>query len=249
MATAQNNVKTANVKTAVFADDTLLYSTHHDIEIATLNVQDALDHLMTWFTKWRIAINPTKSEAKIFTLRKPEDPQNFVILGEQIPWSPPDQGIKYLGVYLDRKLNWKFHINKKLNLAYGRLSKLFPLLNKKSSLSIKNGTLLFKTLLRPLITYACPIWGTASSSTIQKLQTFQNKVLRTIVKCPWYIRNIQLHHELGIEPIKNFIKKTSSKFFSKLHLTSGIGFYNTGQPSDIGSLRLKPRLPQDVLLT
>lgn len=237
-----------SVKTAVFADDTLVYSTHHDIDIAAQNVQESLDNLIDWFVKWRIAINPTKTEAKIFTLRRPTDPQNFEILGEQIPWNPPDQAIKYLGVYLDRRLNWKFHINRKLNLAYGRLSKLFPILNKKSPLSKKNGILLYKTLLRPLIFYACPVWGTATSGAIQKLQTFQNKVLRIVLKCPWYVRNNQIHFELGIATVKSFTEKTTIKFFNKLQLTSGIQFFNTGRPSNLDRLRLKPRLPQDVIL-
>lgn len=238
----------ANVKTAVFADDTLLYSTHSDIQISTMNVQESLDNLINWFTKWRIAINPNKSESKIFTLRRPNDPQNLVILGEEISWNPPDQAIKYLGIYFDRKLNWKFHINKKLNLAYGKLSKLFPLLNRKSSLSGKNGVLLYKSILRPLLLYACPVWGTASAGAIKKLQTFQNKVLRIILKCPWYVRNTQIHNELGISKIEDFIKKTALKFFTKLPSVSGIQQFNTGQPSDLRRLRLKPRLPQDLLL-
>jgi hypothetical protein len=237
-----------NVKTAVFADDTLLYCTNENVELATLNVQEALNDLMSWFTKWRIAINPNKSEAKIFTLRRPLDPQNLIILNEEIPWNPPDQAIKYLGVYFDRKLNWKFHINRKINLAYGKLSKLFPLLNKKSSLSVKNGVLLYKSILRPLLLYACPVWGTASAGIMKKLQTFQNKILRIILKCPWYVRNTQIHKELGIMSIEDFVKNTSQKFFSKLPSVSGIQHFNTGQPSDLRRLRLKPRLPQDLLL-
>lgn len=175
-------------------------------------------------------------------------PPNLEILGEEIPWNPPDQAIKYLGIYLDQKLNWKFHINKKLNLAYGRLSKLFPLLNRKSSLSVKNGTLLYKTILRPLIMYGCPIWGTAAPGTIKKLQTFQNKTLRIILKCPWFVRNTQIHKELGIVSIQDFIKKTTLKFFTRLPLVTGVQFFNTGQPSNLARLRLKPRLPQDVLI-
>lgn len=238
-----------NVKSAIFADDTLLYSTHHNIETAILNVQGSLNNVTNWLLKWRISINPTKSEAKIFTLRRLREVQNIQILGIDIPWNPPDQAIKYLGVYLDQKLNWKCHINRKLNLAYGRLSKLFPILNKKSPLSVRSGILLYKSILRPLLLYACPIWGTASPCVINKLQTFQNKVLRIILKCPWYIRNNQIHYELGISPLDHCIKNTAKRFFRKLPNVSGIQHFHSGDPSDVGRLRLKPRLPQDVLLT
>lgn len=237
-----------NCNTAVYADDTLLYSTHSDINIAAAQLQDSLNSLLNWFKKWKIAINSTKSESKIFTLRRPIDPPNITVLNSEIPWNPPDQAIKYLGVYLDRKLKWKIHITKKLNLAQGRLLKLYPLINKKSPLSIKNGLLLYKSLLRPLLLYASQVWGTASTSAITKLQIFQNKVLRKILHCPWYVRNNQVHKELGVLPIKEFISKITSKFFQKLPLNSSIQHFNIGQPSILEDLRLKPKLPQDVLV-
>lgn len=247
------NIFTADIpiseitSTAIFADDTLLYSSHACIDTAVTNLQHTVNDLINWFTKWKIAINPTKTEAKIFTLRNPAQPQNLNVSGHDISWNPADQAIKYLGVYLDRKLNWKFHINKKLNLAYAVLSKLYPILNRRSSLQRKNSILLYKSILRPILLYACPIWSTSSPSTMKKLQTFQNKLLRIILKCPWYVRNNQTHVELGISHVNNYIKHLTSKFFQKLHLTSGMNFFGTGQPSNLQTLRLKPRLAQDLL--
>ncbi len=69
----------------------------------------------------------------------------------------------------------KIHINKKLNLAYTRLSKLYPLLNKKSSMNIKIGTLIYKSILRPIFLYACPVWGTATQSAITNFKFFKTK--------------------------------------------------------------------------
>lgn len=38
--------------------------------------------------------------------------------------------------------------------------------------------LLYTVTIRPLITYACPLWVAASKTKIKKLQTLQNKFLR-----------------------------------------------------------------------
>ena len=37
--------------------------------------------------------------------------------------------------------------------------------------------------------YEIPLWGTAAMSHINKLESLQSKILRTIVNTPWYVRN------------------------------------------------------------
>jgi hypothetical protein len=41
---------------------------------------------------------------------------------------------------------------------------LGPLLNMKNGLSVRNGVLLYKQLIRPMIDYACPAWRSAPMS-------------------------------------------------------------------------------------
>ena len=40
---------------------------------------------------------------------------------------------------------------------------LGPLLNRKSDLCVRNGVLLYKQLIRPLIDYTCPAWRSAAA--------------------------------------------------------------------------------------
>jgi len=190
-------------------------------------------------------LNPTKCESKIFSLRKYNLPPEILIDDTPIPWNPDDQGVKYLGVYLDKKLNWNLYLNNKLTQAYACLSVLFPLINKKSSLKPTCTVLLYKTILRPLITYACPVWGNnISASKLNKIQIFQNKVLRIAANCQWFIRNTHVHQEFGIDTIKEFIIRTMRRFFTNLHLVPGAVTFNIGEPT--AHRRLKARLPQDV---
>jgi len=68
-----------------------------------------------------------------------------------------------------------------------------PLLNRKSDLSVRNGVLLYKKLIRPLMDYACPAWRSAARSNVRKLHALQSKCLRLATGAPWYVSNRQIH--------------------------------------------------------
>jgi hypothetical protein len=229
---------------ALYADDTTIISQHYCAEQASELLQQSVDVIITWFNKWRIVLNSNKCQAKIFSLKRNLNPMNIVINEVQIPWNPDDQGVKYLGVLLDKKLNWNIHVNNKLNQGYARLQKLFPLINRNSTLKTACSIMIYKSILRPLITYGCAVWGLSiSAKKLQKLQIFQNKILRITVNAPWFVRNNQLHRDLGIDSISAFIQNCTTKFLMNLQNVPGAVFYNLGQPTL--NRRLKPRLPQD----
>jgi hypothetical protein len=56
------------------------------------------------------------------------------------------------------------------------------------------------------------LWGCTSDSNIEVIQRYQNKVLKCIVNAPWYVRNSDLHRDLGIETVTDIIAK-----FTKSH--------------------------------
>jgi hypothetical protein len=68
--------------------------------------------------------------------------------------------------------------------AAQRVGTLGPLLNRRSGLSIRNGVLLYKQLIRPMMDYACTIWRAAARSHIKKLQVLQSKCLRIATVAP-----------------------------------------------------------------
>jgi hypothetical protein len=65
---------------------------------------------------------------------------------------------------------------------------LGPLLNRKSDLSVRNGVLLYKHLIRPMMDYACPAWRPAARSRVRRLQVLQSKCLRLATDVPWYVK-------------------------------------------------------------
>jgi len=90
------------------------------------------------------------------------------------------------------------------------------LLNRKSDLSVRNGVLLYKQLIRPMMDYACPAWRSVARTHVQSLQELQSKPLRLATGAPWYVSNRQIHEDLGIPLFGDHIRALTASFDSKL---------------------------------
>jgi hypothetical protein len=117
------------------------------------------------------------------------------IFNQKISWT---KATKYLGVTLYSKLTYRTHISCILRKANYRLRQLFPILNKSSTIDINLALVIHKSLLRSILIYACPELGYAANTYINKLQTFQNKVLRIITKLPRVKPIVTLHEQKGM---------------------------------------------------
>ena len=91
-----------------------------------------------------------------------------------------------------------------------------PLLNRRSDLSVRNGVLLYKQLIRPLMDYACPAWRSAARSHFRRLQVLQSKCLRLATGAPWYVSNRKIHEDLGVPLLADHIRALTESIDSKL---------------------------------
>jgi hypothetical protein len=107
------------------------------------------------------------------------------------------------------------HISSLLRKANCRLRQIFPILNKSSTTDVNLALIVYKSLLRSIVTYASPAWGYVAESYVHKLQTFQNKVLRIITKLPRVTPIDTLHEQTGMSLIKNYIKGIASRLYLK----------------------------------
>ncbi|KAL1114974.1 hypothetical protein AAG570_007797 [Ranatra chinensis] len=128
-----------------------------------------------------------------------------------------------------------------LNRKYGLLRLL---LNRNSKLSIKNKLTIYKTILKPTWTYGFELWGSAKKGNIDRIQSFQSKVLRT-----WYVSDRTIHHDLNIPAVHETIQPRFKSFHSKLEnhpnqLANALSF--TTHPLN-PPRRLKRRWPRDSL--
>ena len=188
-----------------------MYISSYRISAITKRLQTALNANRKYFNKWKIKLNDDKTEAIIFTRRRPEIINNLCIESHKIIWQDE---VKYLGLTLDSKLTFASHIEHLSQRAVAKLIALYPLINRHSSVSKENKLLIYKSLIRPGLTYACPIWSMASKTHYDKLQIAQNKFLRLIGNFRKYTQISEMHRKLDVEYIHSFIKKVSTNYYN-----------------------------------
>uniref|UniRef100_A0A6M2DRL9 Putative rna-directed dna polymerase from mobile element jockey n=1 Tax=Xenopsylla cheopis TaxID=163159 RepID=A0A6M2DRL9_XENCH len=100
-----------NTYLASFADDICILAKHDNPKTASDILQSHINKLEKWFQLWRFNINTSKSYHITFTLRTQTCPPITI---NNIPL-PEVTTVKYLGMHLDRRLTWKYHIQQKKN--------------------------------------------------------------------------------------------------------------------------------------
>ena len=71
---------------------------------------------------------------------------------------------KFLGIYIDDKLNWKYHIN----TVRSKLSKVAAIIYRASCLINQDGIyMLYCSLLLPYINYCSEIWGNTYCTNVE----------------------------------------------------------------------------------
>ena len=161
----------------MFADDIALWTppnTRKSLPRLINNLQQDLNKILQWSTKWKLLFNPNKCIAITFT-KSPTIPiPNFTFNNICIPRT--NKSTKYLGIWFDPKLSWKEHITKIKHKALKRLLQISQLTGINWGLTYKTIIHLYKTLVLPILDYGCFLWH--SSSYASQLNSIQNKAAR-----------------------------------------------------------------------
>jgi hypothetical protein len=149
---------------SVYADDTNISVRSGSVDVAVRKLNAAIGLLEPWFRKWRIMINTKNCTITLFSkqlCRYRRSTRPVQIFNEITAWT---NKTKYLGLTLDLKLIQRAHICCILRKANYRLRQLFPILNKSSTININLELVIYKSLLRSVLTYASPLWGCATNT-------------------------------------------------------------------------------------
>jgi hypothetical protein len=134
----------SNITIGTLADDTVILTCHNDILRVSSCFQEYLNMLQSWLQTWKIKINESRSTYLNldFTLRNDPSPPTCLNNVE----IPPAAIVKYLGLHLDNKLNWKAHIIKKRKQMDLRHKEHCWLLGRTSHKSADNKLLPYKSI-------------------------------------------------------------------------------------------------------
>ena len=143
------------------------------------NVNTELDKVYTWLASNKLTLNISKSKFMIVS-KKRVIPDLRICLNKT-PLQSCDS-YKYLGVHIDKNLDWKCHVEyiaSKISKACGALAKLRHCVNTETLVNVYNA------IVNSYIRYGIVVWGGASSNTLKPLQTMINKAVHIITFAPY----------------------------------------------------------------
>lgn len=203
--------KTDNTKIALFADDTALIAESWQARTADRYLQRHINLLEPYFNKWKIKINADKTQITYFTKKNLGNHRTNLQMSNTNLEST--KSVKYLGVHLDNRLTYNLHIKNTLIKAQKSFMALLPLITITSPLELDIKLYVYKQYIRPILLYGCPIFSSTSKSNIHKMQIFQNKILRLILRKRKRTKISVLHKESNIHPIVDKCYEIAQKFF------------------------------------
>jgi hypothetical protein len=238
-----------HVQLALYADDTALLTQSWRTDTIARRLSIAVDRLIKYFTRWRLRVNTTKTEAIIFTKRRPLPPARLCIDEQEIPWA---KEVKYLGLHLTPTLTFTTHVRRAAHTALGYLTNLFPLLARDSTLTVNTKLQLYRASIRFTLTYAASVWCSSSSTNLHTLQTVQNKCLRVISNSPLNTPIPLLHNTLGVDFLQTCVRHLAARFYAQCRhhpnpLIGDIGNYSLHDLIDMYR-RYKHKRPKHMLL-
>ena len=200
-------------KTATFADDTAIYASGQTPDLIKDDLESHLNSISDYCKDWKIKINAAKTQAIYFSRATKNVPRTDITLdGNSIPWSDE---VKYLGVYLDKRLTFGPQVKKSIDKAGLAFKILYSFLNRRSKLCVYNKLLLYKTCIRPILCYGIETWFDCAKTHRKKIQIIQNKQLKIILNRHWRHSTAALHEEAGVPLIEDFGRKITDRFFHK----------------------------------
>ena len=160
-----------------FADDTTMFTTGINLPNLYEKANTDLQHIYEWLCANRLSLNVNKTKYMIFGGGNNLDNNNLKlqinnINIEHVSEKKQSKSIKFLGIYIDEKLTWKYHINhtnKKIahaTFGINRVKHFFPLKTLK---------ILYHTLVQPHLTYNMIIWGNPNNAMTNKTFILQKR--------------------------------------------------------------------------
>ena len=96
---------------SMYTDDIAILSVGKDIEVIESNLQQDMTILCNWFDANKLSLNKTTSKTMLVTSSRSQlKTTNLNITANGISFEPVSS-FKYLGIELDRNLNFEHHVN------------------------------------------------------------------------------------------------------------------------------------------
>ena len=193
----------------LFADDTTLIHSHHNLDILKIQMEQDIHTLMDWFKANKLTLNLSKTEVVLFS---DQTVSMDVTLNLGSHYLKCKNHVRFLGMWLDSKLNWRKHvatllIKLKQNVNILRLCNKY--LDKYTKKQVYHAHIMSHIL------YGLLLWGNAVNETyLTKIQCIMDRCFTICTGLPPTTINYTVEKMLTL---KELIKLEVLKLGYKLH--------------------------------
>ena len=173
----------SSVSCSLCADDLAIWPFSPSVPTAVEATQGALFRLDRWSEYWCLPLNPSKCEASLFSM----DPNqanlqpNLLLLGSRLRFNPTPT---FVGFTFDRTLSFSKHVSSLKAKFFPHLKALRCISASSWGPSKESLSVLYKSFLRPLLTYRSPGWFPFLSVTnFTKMERLHRAASRAITGC------------------------------------------------------------------
>ena len=202
----------SNFDVTLFADDTSLRLQSENLASLEKQVNKELRNVYNWLVANKLTLNILKSKYMLIS-KKHVYSSDFRLKLNNI-FLERCSTYKYLGIFLDEKLNWKRHINyvcEKLGRVCGYFAKLRHCVNTETM------KMAYNALVSSRLTYCNLVWGDACDSVLQPLKTMLNRIVRIICFAPFHANNVeQFYEHLKLLNLQQIHMIEKAKFMFKI---------------------------------
>ena len=197
-----NDLPTVNSNTefsSLFADDSAIWQTGTNLKFITKKLQNRLNEIKKWSSKWGFNLNIEKTENIVFTKRKisAKNIPPLYINSKEIKLATNP---KFLGMVFDKTLSWKHHVEYITNKTKNAINLLRSLSAKNWGANKIAQLRIYKTLIKPKITYGMELFSSLTKSIKNKLDAIQYKCLKIVCSAPHSTGLAALQNETGELP-------------------------------------------------
>lgn len=210
------------VEVQAYADDLVLLIKGDNNTTISLVLQEVLNTIMNWCEREEMSINPQKMVIVPFTKkRKLNGLRPPTLKGETVPFA---REAKYLGVTLDKTLNWNSHLEKIIKKSTLSLWNCRRICGKSWGTNPKQMLWLYTEVIRPMITYGSVAWWskTTQRTAQAKLSGLQRQACLLITGALRTTPTAAMEVLLGITPLHIHLQSEATKTTYRLyHSTNG----------------------------
>ncbi len=192
--------KFENLQSLSYIDDVTLYIEGRNIDKNVKMLKNAAKIAFTWAENNAVQFNDSKSKLIHFESHKMTLNQMIILLNNMIIKSKTC--VWWLEVWLNRKLNFKVHVQTKIATVTRMLHSLFKLMNSEWELNVKSEKQLYLTCITFISDYDVEIWWNNQKSYLVKFRKLQNAALRKILSVFWTSSIDAMQIEVEISSMK-----------------------------------------------